>query len=86
MKYVAIIALACAGCAGAKPILRTIDDAATTLCLLAAAEQPSEKIGGMTPEQWCAIKENFQPFIDEALAAQKAAASRTGLSGAEAGE
>lgn len=78
-----ILAVALVGCAGAMPILRTIDDIGSNLCLLAASRQPEDKLGGKTAEEWCDIKENLQPFIDEALAAKRAASSRAGIGATE---
>jgi hypothetical protein len=66
-------------CAAAKGVARTVNDAARILCELVAAEQPQDELAGLSPGEWCAIKKNLDPFIEEALKAQKAGAHRAGL-------
>jgi len=68
-----------ASCGLLKDVGRTANDAAAILCELVAAEKP-EELQGLSPQQWCAIHDNLQPFLDEVLSAQKAAAKKTGLS------
>lgn len=67
-----------ASCGLLKDIGRTANDAAMILCELVAAEKQQE-LQGLSPQQWCAIHDNLQPFLDEVLSAQKAAAKKTGL-------
>ena len=55
-----------------KPFVRTISDAATTLCNLFGQEHP-DQLGGMTAADFCSVKENLDPFIDAALAAKQTA-------------
>lgn len=74
-----ISTLVIASCGLLKDIGRTANDAAMILCELVAAEKP-EELHGLSPQQWCAIHDNLQPFLDEVLSAQKAAAKKTGLS------
>ncbi len=71
------------GCASVKPILKGIDSAATLLCLGAASKAPKEQLAGLSAKEWCAVKRNLQPFIDAALAAQRAGAEQTGLAPAD---
>jgi len=66
------------GCGLLKDVGRTANDAAAILCELVAAEKQQE-LQGLSPQQWCAIHDNLQPFLDEVLSAQKAAAKKTGL-------
>ena len=61
------------GCAALKPIARTINDVGNVLCELFAVDQSEEQRDGLSPSQWCAIKEHVDPFIAEALAAKQAA-------------
>lgn len=58
-------------CSSFKSVARTADDAASILCELFAAE--NKEAVGMSPEQWCALHDNLQPFIDQVLAAKQAA-------------
>jgi hypothetical protein len=68
------------GCAALKPIIRTIVDIATLLCENAASEQPISALQGQTPQQFCKVKANVQPFIDQVLSAKLNASRKTGLS------
>ena len=64
------------GCGMLKQTGRTINDAASILCTLfavEAAETDPEMLGGMNAADYCAIHDNLQPFIDEALSAKQAA-------------
>jgi hypothetical protein len=67
------------GCAAIKPIIRTIVDVAEILCILTAEKQNQKALMDMTPQQWCAVETNLQPFIDQLFAAQKAAAVQKGF-------
>ena len=62
------------GCAQALPIvtklLPSILDIATDLCLLTADEQ-KDKIGDMSPSEWCQIPQNLEPFIAGAQQGKK---------------
>ena len=68
-----------ASCGLLKDIGRTANDAAMILCELVAAEKQQE-LDGLSSQQWCAIHDNLQPFLDGVLSAQKAAAEKSGLS------
>lgn len=57
-------------CASLKPIARTVNDAATVLCELYGAENP-ELLDGASVSDYCAVKENLDPFIDSVLAAKQ---------------
>ena len=62
----------CAAMQKAKPFVRTINDAATTLCNLFGQEHP-EQLAGVSAADFCSVKENLDPFIDAALAAKQTA-------------
>jgi len=66
------------GCGTFKNVANTINDAATILCNLFAAEQ-SEDALGMSPQDWCAVHENLAPFIDEATKAKRQAGKTLGM-------
>ena len=69
-------------CAEAIPIitkvLPTLLDVATDLCLLTADEE-KDKIGGLSPSEWCMIPSNLEPFIAAAQAGQAEAKGAAGL-------
>jgi len=67
------------GCAAAMPIIRTIVDIATLLCENAASEKPIAVLQGNTPQQWCRIQTNLQPFVDDLLKARQSASEKTGI-------
>ena len=67
------------GCAAAMPIIRTIVDIATLLCENAASEKPIAVLQGKTPQQWCKIQTNLQPFIDDLLKAKQTASEKAGI-------
>ncbi len=73
-------------CSTVKGVVRTLNDIAKDLCTLTAGEQlerDSAALDGLTVAQWCDIKENLDPFIDEVLKAQKMAAGQSGLAASE---
>ncbi len=63
----------------AAPIVKTMDDIATDLCMFAASEQEQEALAGLSPADFCRVKDHLQPFIDEALAAKRAAGQAAGF-------
>lgn len=67
------------GCATVKHVARTINDAADIACTLFAADHEAE-LQGLSPRQWCDIKRNFDPFLEEILQAQRAAGAKAGIS------
>jgi hypothetical protein len=72
-------------CAAVKGVVRTLNDIAKDLCALTASEQlerDGAALDGLSVAQWCDIKENLDPFIDEVLKAQKLAAGQAGLTAA----
>lgn len=78
-----MVAALCAipGCGVFKQTGRTLNDAASILCGLFAAEAAETDpamLDGLSTADYCAIHDNLKPFIDEALSA-KAAASRVSL-------
>jgi hypothetical protein len=71
-KLISVLAvLGFVGCSMFKSAAKTADDAASILCELFAAENQSAV--GMSPEDWCALHDNLEPFIDQVLAAKQAA-------------
>lgn len=73
--------LACAsGCAGWKPIARTVDSIAGDLCTQFFAEQKPALSLEDVAEQFCNTREDLKPWIDSVLAA-KASAGRAALAG-----
>jgi len=76
---VAIAAVIYTGCGAIKPIIRTIVDIATLLCENAASEQPISALQGKTPQQFCKVKANVQPFIDQVKYAKMNASRKMGL-------
>jgi len=67
--YVLAVLGVVVACAGFKSVIRTADDIASDLCVLFAVDNKSDiaERYNLTPQQWCAVKENFQPFIDDVL-------------------
>lgn len=70
------VALSFTGCAGWKPVVKDIDQAAVILCDVFFSSQPSAK--GLSPEDiekaFCSTAEQVAPFLDSA----KKAAGRGG--------
>jgi hypothetical protein len=78
-RYIAIVfVLLVTGCAATKSVARTLNDVARNLCMLTASDYGEEKLG-MTPKDWCDVRENLDPFIREVTSAQAAAVSQSGL-------
>jgi hypothetical protein len=67
------------GCATLKDIGRTANDAARILCELVATEQ-KENLDELTPQQWCSIQKNLDPFIREVLSAKQRTEDKLGFS------
>jgi len=55
-------------CATGKQVARTANDAARIACEVMFGEE--ELPQGMSVEQFCAVHENVQPFLDQILAAK----------------
>jgi hypothetical protein len=68
--------LACG--AAVRDVGRTLNDAADIACTLFATDHTAE-LQGLTPRQFCDIKHNFDPFLDEILSAQRVAGTRLGI-------
>lgn len=60
------------GCAAIKPVLRTVEDIATSLCESVAAKH-TDRLQALSPADWCAIHSHLEPFIDAVLSVQRAA-------------
>jgi hypothetical protein len=74
----AMVSFLMVGCAAFKKVVRTVNDIATDLCWIAAADHP-DQLGGLTPAAWCAIKENIDPFINHVLQAKQDHDGKLGL-------
>lgn len=74
----ALVCLGLSGCANWKPAARTANDLAAELCALTVSE-----LQGLSFEDAmrtaCDTHEKVKPFLDELLAAQKAAGAKAGL-------
>lgn len=57
------------GCAAVKKVLKPANEVANALCELVAADYTKDQRDGMSVYEWCAIKENVEPFIDYILSA-----------------
>ena len=82
MKVKALILAFClslSGCAGLLKGVRTVIDLATCLCEIVAVEQPQDKLGGLTPKEYCEKEENLRPFIEQITKAKAAAAQKAGF-------
>jgi hypothetical protein len=60
------------GCAAIKPVARTVADLASMVCEGLAAEN-RDQLQGLSPEDWCSIQRNLDPFLDAVLAAKQKA-------------
>lgn len=79
LTILALIAAMCvSACSYAKPVARTVNEAAQVACETSFRNETLPQ--GVTAEQLCADLENQQPFIRNILAAKKAAASANGIS------
>jgi len=71
------LALAVTGCAGAKPVIRTINDIAKDACALFFSEKQGISIEDAA-RGICATREVLDPFIREILKAQQLAGASAG--------
>ena len=69
MRHLLLATLLLTTLLGGCAHLRTLNDAATVVCELFAVDH--EEAFGMSPSDWCSVKENLDPFLDEILAAQR---------------
>ena len=83
-RYVMVSALLFASCGGSfKPIARTVNDVAKELCSMFFAERQKVSIEEAAKVA-CETREQLDPWIEQILAAQKAAgAAATGEKPAE---
>ena len=75
MRYIYLVVLACTmltSCATMKNIGRTTNDIARALCSVFAAEN-EDQLQGFSPDEWCAVHENLQPFVEYIVSAKQAA-------------
>ena len=72
-------ALCLSGCGAVRLVGRSLNAIATALCETVAADQYGQELDGMSPEEWCSIKSNLDPFLSVLLAAQRDAAAKAGL-------
>ena len=80
MKKLLVLFVLLTACSWFGPAIRTALDIERALCELTAAEQPPDRLGGMTAQEWCAVEANVEPFIDEVTAAKQGAAQKAGFS------
>lgn len=66
------------GCTLVRPVVRTVNDIARDLCTLTVMEQ-TDQIQGLTPAEFCEMRDNVAPFIDEIMAAKRTAGGELGL-------
>lgn len=71
ITIILIISLLFSGCAAFKQVARTVNDVASVLCEVVAADYTSAQRDGLSPAEWCAIKKNLDPFLDYVLTAQQ---------------
>jgi hypothetical protein len=81
MKHLIVVLALVAGCGWLGSAIRTTIDIARCLCEVVAAEQPEGELAGMSPEEWCEVRENLEPFIDEVTRAKAAASRKAGFHG-----
>lgn len=77
LQTVALMLVLCVGCAWFKGAVRTAADAAAVLCELWAQDNSAQL--KLSPQDFCALAENLQPFIDAALAAKRDAGDTVGM-------
>lgn len=68
------------GCRLIKPIARTANDIGLKACKDTFGASDVELPKGMSLEEFCAIHENVQPFIDNILAAKRTVGTAQGVS------
>jgi hypothetical protein len=80
LMLVVLLGFVPTGCAGWKPVARTVDGVAETLCAQFFGEKQKLSLEDAA-KQFCATHEELQPWIDQVLAAKreggKAALART---------
>jgi hypothetical protein len=74
------LCLCLGGCAAFKQTARTVNDAASILCQGAFGIDEEAARRGISVEELCKIKDVLNPFIEEALKAQRAGAVKAGVS------
>ena len=67
------------GCGLLRDIGRTANDAAIILCEVFAEERTEKELDGLSPQDWCAIHKNLDPFIREVLIAKQNAGDTLGF-------
>ncbi len=78
--FVAVAGWSAPACSSAKPILRTVNDVARSMCAIFFAERQGISIQDAA-RAFCATENALRPWIDEALKAQAAAAARAEAEG-----
>jgi hypothetical protein len=63
---------------GAKTVIRTLEDAAKLLCLAANAEKAGVTVDELASDA-CQKEEEWRPFVDHVIAAERAGAVQVGL-------
>ena len=72
-------------CGVIGPVVKTVRNVADVLCEVVAQDNVDE-LDGMTPEEWCSIKENVDPFLDIVAVAKSNAEDVSGFSRVEESE
>lgn len=68
----AVIFTTAGGCAMFKKVVRTIDDIASDACVLFATEN-ADDLAGLSPADFCDVRENLEPFVEYITRAQQTA-------------
>lgn len=86
MKAIVLAAVMAAvvGCAHVKDVVRTVKDVGIDLCRLHFSEQPEQASAlageyGVSVRDLCKVADVVNPFVDQALSAQRAGAQALGL-------
>jgi hypothetical protein len=66
-------------CATFREVARTVDDAASILCLSSPPAQREAELRGISVEDLCALHEIISPYREAALQAQHIGAVRAGM-------
>jgi hypothetical protein len=77
VRWIALVAIL-TSCANWKPAARTANDLAADLCALTVSELQGISVEDALKTA-CDTHEKVKPFLDELLAAQKAAGAKAGL-------
>jgi hypothetical protein len=74
------------GCASVKPVVATINDIASALCKTAPAIKAEAERRRISVDELCAVHSVAQPFLEQALRAQRVGSERSGVAPRSAAE